>query len=720
MTKSLISIFFEAAWPLIAAGAVGLSLLVLYRYSATGKSLRSTVILFLPGILLVSMASIGSLALCERISSLWGHYQETIERQLSRRSSEFIDLVMTGRYIELNSTLARVREASSLANISIRGMDNHLLAQSTIRTESNTEPINSVPLVRKDIDGNLVKWGVLTYQTDPSQMQLWVAVQQKRLLFISATVVLIVSLFSIFSSWMIGRLVNGLHDSLISLQKRIGAVQDPESFASVLNIQPPSKSDLIEEAILLNSFKEIGQQLSLLHRSTAELEAEARMGRTIAQVVHDIRSPLSLIQAVIKRETENKNQNAQLLKMGCERINSIANDLLSQYRRGRRDGKSELDAICPIGLLIANIVSEKRVVHEASGINLELDIDDAAKTSFARIDAREFSRAISNLIENAFEASRSGTKISIKLRNTSTEIQISIRDEGCGIDARALKFFGKRGYTKRKSGGNGLGVNHAMELVSAAEGQFGVQSTVGVGTELQISLPIARRPNVYCDPAKLDCNRLVVVTTDSSFADAVTAKMPKLKVKIYSTIVKAAVAVSDGLADKILVDADVVRLDDAVEIASSLRQADRLILAFRDVVDHRIQKIAVDESIQIFPKEWLLPSNPRMEPAEGKIDLVLIDDDPLVHMTWRLRSKALNKKILTFSSLSSFENAEVDYMTPIYVDLHLGTPYLGISVADTLHGKGFRKIHFATGDATFENAPRYISSVQGKEFPLEA
>lgn len=718
MIHSFFGAFLEAAWPLIAAGFVGLALLAFYRCSPLGRTIRSTVVFFLPGILLVSMSVIGCLILCERISLLWGNYQQSIQEQLVQRSDELIDLLMTGRYVELNSTLARIREAASLGDLTIRGMDEHLLARSSARTRGDSSSIFSIPLVRNDIDGSAVRWGVLTYQTDPSQMQAWISTQRKRWTYVSGLVVLIVSLFSVFSSHLIGRLFNGLHSSLVDLQERIASARSPQDLALVLSAQGRRKSELMEETILLSSFKNIGGQLSKLHKTTADLEAEARFGRTIAQVVHDIRSPLSLIQAVIKKESDSKNESALLLKMGCDRIKSITSDLLTQYRNRDAQFKNRLVRKSPFALLIERIVLEKRIIFEQSQIGLALTIDENAWCDFVMIEAKELGRALSNIIGNAFEASKPGLVIAINVQSTETSAQVVIQDQGCGMSDATMRRFGERGFTVSKVGGNGLGAYHAKTLIENAGGRFEVHSTVGKGTRIRISLPKASQPGSYYDLSGSTSGKTFLLTQDASFASVFKAVLPGELSRWFQSNEDIEGAVGRDPSAQVMIDVDSWSPSELTSILSALKTSKPLVLITDNVWDPLFEQVAIGKELQLLPKAWLL-RRPIVKAAEP-VDLILIDDDPLIHMTWEMRSKDLNKKIMTFDSLQAFNTVDVSKDTPVYIDLHLKEQYSGLQIAEELYARGFYNLHIATGDTSFDQRPHHVSSISGKDFPFEA
>ena len=99
-------------------------------------------------------------------------------------------------------------------------------------------------------------------------------------------------------------------------------------------------------------------------------------------------------------------------------------------------------------------------------------------------------------------------------------------------------------------------------------------------------------------------------------------------------------------------------------------------------------------------------------------DLVLIDDDSLVILTWK--SSLKGKNILCYENELCFDDVikNVTKTTPLYVDVHLGKAD-GIELATRFHKAGFTDIRLCTGyEADSINAPEFIKKVIGKNPPV--
>ncbi|MBY0378217.1 MAG: sensor histidine kinase, partial [Gammaproteobacteria bacterium] len=127
--------------------------------------------------------------------------------------------------------------------------------------------------------------------------------------------------------------------------------------------------------------------------------------------------------------------------------------------------------------------------------------------------------------------------------------------------------------------------------------------------------------------------------------------------------------------------------------------------------------------IRLLPKNLLahikivLPS----EPIPRNPDLVFIDDDATLCKCWQLSASFSEKSIMTFTSISAFEKkiAEIDPITPIYIDSELGRGLRGEEYAKQLFEQGFHEIYLVTGHAatSFSSMP-WIRAIIDKNPPF--
>lgn len=99
--------------------------------------------------------------------------------------------------------------------------------------------------------------------------------------------------------------------------------------------------------------------------------------------------------------------------------------------------------------------------------------------------------------------------------------------------------------------------------------------------------------------------------------------------------------------------------------------------------------------------------------------LVLIDDDDLVRMTWEMTAKGKGHVISTYSTPEAVPLDELDRETPMYVDWNLGDNRSGVDVIRNLLSLGFSKVYLATGMPSVNvPLPEGLSGIQDKTYPL--
>lgn len=220
--------------------------------------------------------------------------------------------------------------------------------------------------------------------------------------------------------------------------------------------------------------------LAWLGTRIESIRAEARAQVFFAiseQISHDIKSPLSalnLLGGVIKRS----GGPADLLLQSVKRIEDIVNDLRdrSQTLSSRYGEKNKFR----VDECVSQIVAEKRLQHPSYVFSF------ASAGPIETVGpSAQFGRLVSNLLNNAVEASPEHSEIQVKL---TAEGELTICDKGCGIAQEDLTKLFRKGFSKNKEKGSGLGLFHARQVLNAMNGKISLESKVGKGTTVRIAL----------------------------------------------------------------------------------------------------------------------------------------------------------------------------------------------------------------------------------------
>ena len=125
----------------------------------------------------------------------------------------------------------------------------------------------------------------------------------------------------------------------------------------------------------------------------------------------------------------------------------------------------------------------------ADNIEFHLEVEPEVDYTFNG-DKTNLNSAIGNIIKNATQAIglTPNGRIGVSLRATETSFAISVKDNGKGIKEEDKKMIFVPNFTT-KTGGSGVGLSLAYNIILSAGGSISFESQEGVGTEFIIDLP---------------------------------------------------------------------------------------------------------------------------------------------------------------------------------------------------------------------------------------
>jgi len=216
----------------------------------------------------------------------------------------------------------------------------------------------------------------------------------------------------------------------------------------------------------------------------------ATVGELTSSVVHEMRNPLSSIkmnlQSLMNAGTgdDQNHELAQIAYDQTRRLESMLNELL---RYGRPLALTW--EYIPLSDLVETAVSLVESKSIANHVEVSTNLEDAAKP--VHVDVEQFHRALSNLIQNAIEASPPGGRVDV---NVCTSIKFDggtcfmVCDRGHGVQANHFEKLFKPFFTT-KSDGIGLGLANVKKIISLHGGTVEAANLEGGGTSFQIDIP---------------------------------------------------------------------------------------------------------------------------------------------------------------------------------------------------------------------------------------
>lgn len=451
-----------------------------------------------------------------------------------------------------------------------------------------------------------------------------------------------------------------------------------------------------------------------------------------AQVAHDIRSPLTALDLVIKDISNIPEEQRILIRNSANRIYDIANNLLVQYKNKNIDSSDTSLKSMPelIADLILNVVSEKRVQYKNTQIDFVTKIDELSYSGFINVSPSAFKRVMSNLLNNSVEALECKTKeiINISLSTQDNFITVTIKDRGCGIPSDLLKKIVSGEMTTRKKHGNGLGLPYAIRMVEEVwDGQFCIQSHVDEGTTIDIILKRVQAPDWFVSELFiLPQTKIVILDDDESIHQVWHKRFEAIKSEIefadfynsYDLIEKYKPQLLQPVL--FLVDFELIGCESTgLDVIAQLNIAKNAYLVTSRFEDPTIRKQCNKLGVRLIPKNFA--SHIPIKMREYKCcDAILIDDDSMVHMIWNLAASRAGKKLNVYTTADEFmqDIHNLNVSTPLYIDVNLKDGVRGDIISKNISTQGFKEIYLATGyeKSKFVNMP-WIKDIVGKDPP---
>jgi two-component system, NtrC family, sensor kinase len=264
--------------------------------------------------------------------------------------------------------------------------------------------------------------------------------------------------------------------------------------------------------INVNLERLVEERTRALREQQAQLiqsEKMASLGQMVAGVAHEINTPLGYA-----------NSNVGIVRESLQAMHAdpVHGEAMTEYAALLTDAEHGLSQIADLVLSLKDFSRVDRSRTEMFDVNEGLDT--ALKICHSQLKNRieverdygelpkipcapsQLNQVFLNLLTNAGQAIDGAGRIHVRTRDAGADIEITVRDSGCGMDEETRKHIFEPFFTTKDVGkGTGLGLTIVYRIVEDHRGRIAVTSAPGAGTEFTIHLPKSAAVPAVREPA---------------------------------------------------------------------------------------------------------------------------------------------------------------------------------------------------------------------------
>lgn len=237
--------------------------------------------------------------------------------------------------------------------------------------------------------------------------------------------------------------------------------------------------------------QEIKELSTTLDLAKNELSKTDELRRDLmANVGHDLRTPLTMIKAYAEmtRDLENQTpekraENMNIIIEETDRLNVLVSDILDLSKLQSSTYELKIEEF-DFNELIRNIIKRFYILIDSDGYEFIYNNDKEIKV---KVDKKRIEQVIYNLLNNAVNYTGEDKKIYINVTDEKKKVLVEIRDTGKGIDKEEIKYIWNKYYHnekkhKRNAFGTGLGLSIVKTILESHNYKYGVKSVKNKGT----------------------------------------------------------------------------------------------------------------------------------------------------------------------------------------------------------------------------------------------
>lgn len=284
----------------------------------------------------------------------------------------------------------------------------------------------------------------------------------------------------------------------LSEQELIAQKEQLENITADIRLLNAELENKVEERtmILKEALQQLEQSQKELNEAlNKEKELNEIKSRFVSMASHEFRTPLSTVlssAALIGRYTReeeqvNRDKHIKRIKESVKHLNDLLEDFLSLGKLEEGKVKVEVASFDVHDFFNEVIEEMKPILKTGQNIYLQMEGPHLFTT-----DKRLVKNILINLLGNAIKFSPENSTITLFSKNQNTQLDIHVTDTGIGISSEDQEHLFTSFYRGTNAGnipGTGLGLHIVKRYTELIGGQLNLQSELGQGTTISITLP---------------------------------------------------------------------------------------------------------------------------------------------------------------------------------------------------------------------------------------
>jgi signal transduction histidine kinase len=285
---------------------------------------------------------------------------------------------------------------------------------------------------------------------------------------------------------------------------------------------PVIRSQILEIEELTSSISTLLRQIVVLERNLATAGMDKLRLALAEQVAHAIKGVIATLQLKINEIPNLSLKDKRGLNDCVASLKDVSGSLLNRSpAHGPLAGSVSSQEPIHVLSTLKTVTDSKRAQYAERGASIEIVSEKTFFGSFCTMTLGDLETVFATIMDNAFEAVGVAGRILIEGSKTEHALEILVRDNGTGVPPEVLSKLLRERITFGKPNGNGIGLTHAKEVLERAGGSIQIESSVGQGTTVAVTIPHSKKVDLFLERVEIPAAGKVIIVDDDSLIHSV-------------------------------------------------------------------------------------------------------------------------------------------------------------------------------------------------------